>query len=119
MTISIQSNTRTTERLVLLAAFALSCPQWIQAADPVGPSALRDVAYAKVDGAVLALDLHLPEGKPHAPLIVWVHGGAWHSGSKKEMPLGKLVADGYAVASVDYRLSTQARFPAQVHDLKG
>jgi acetyl esterase/lipase len=34
------------------------------------------------------------------------------------MPLGKLVEDGYAVASVDYRLSTQARFPAQIHDLK-
>ena len=34
------------------------------------------------------------------------------------MPLGKLVEDGYAVASVDYRLSTQAQFPAQIHDLK-
>jgi acetyl esterase/lipase len=34
------------------------------------------------------------------------------------MPLGKLVEDGYAVASVDYRLSTQAKFPAQIHDLK-
>ena len=34
------------------------------------------------------------------------------------MPLGKLVAQGFAVASVDYRLSTQAKFPAQVHDIK-
>src|SRR5947207_419450 len=34
------------------------------------------------------------------------------------MPLGKLVAQGFAVASVDYRLSTEARFPAQAHDLK-
>jgi acetyl esterase/lipase len=51
-------------------------------------------------------------------LIVWVHGGAWRSGSKKDMPLGKLVEDGYAVASVDYRLSTQAKFPTQIHDLK-
>jgi acetyl esterase/lipase len=51
-------------------------------------------------------------------LIVWVHGGAWRSGSKNSMPLGKLVEDGYAVASVDYRLSTQAKFPAQIHDLK-
>jgi len=34
------------------------------------------------------------------------------------MPLGKLVADGYPVASVDYRLSTQAKFPAQIHDIK-
>ncbi len=34
------------------------------------------------------------------------------------MPLGKLVEEGHAVASVDYRLSTQAKFPAQIHDLK-
>src|SRR5262249_25782566 len=58
------------------------------------------------------------QGRVRPPLIVWVHGGAWRSGSKKDMPLGKLVEDGYAVASVDYRLSTQAKFPAQIHDIK-
>jgi acetyl esterase/lipase len=79
---------------------------------------IHDIPYAKVDAVTLALDLHLPKGKARAPLIVWVHGGAWRSGSKKDMPLGKLVEDGYAVASVDYRLSTQAKFPAQIHDLK-
>src|SRR5436190_14765127 len=79
---------------------------------------VRDIEYARVGEQVLKLDLHLPHGKPAVPLIVWVHGGAWRSGSKKDMPLGKLVEDGYAVASVDYRLSTQARFPAQIHDLK-
>ena len=79
---------------------------------------LRDLEYARADELPLTLDLHLPRGKVRAPLIVWVHGGAWRSGSKKDMPLGKLVEDGYAVASVDYRLSTQAKFPAQIHDLK-
>ena len=77
----------------------------------------RDIEFARAGGESLKLDLHLP-AKPRAPLIVWVHGGAWRSGSKKDMPLGKLVADGYAVASVDYRLSTQAKFPAQIHDIK-
>jgi acetyl esterase/lipase len=50
--------------------------------------------------------------------IVWVHGGAWRSGSKGEMPLGDLLEDGFAIASVDYRLSTVAKFPAQAHDIK-
>jgi acetyl esterase/lipase len=79
---------------------------------------VRDIEYARAGTQALQLDLHLPSGKPNAPLVVWVHGGAWRSGSRKEMPLGELVADGYAVASVDYRLSTQARFPAQIHDIK-
>jgi acetyl esterase/lipase len=90
----------------------------ISVADPGPSETIRDITYAKVDGVTLALDVHLPKGKARAPLIVWVHGGAWRSGSKKDMPLGKLVADGYAVASADYRLSTQAKFPAQIYDLK-
>jgi acetyl esterase/lipase len=79
---------------------------------------IRDVDYARAGEHGLKLDLHIPRGKPRLPLIVWVHGGAWRSGSKNSMPLEKLVEDGYAVASVDYRLSVQARFPAQIHDLK-
>lgn len=78
----------------------------------------RDIAFARVDGKELKLDLHLPTGPRRGPLIVWVHGGAWRSGSKSGMPLGRLVEEGYAVASVDYRLSTEVRFPAQIHDLK-
>ncbi|HMJ65684.1 MAG TPA: alpha/beta hydrolase, partial [Candidatus Binatia bacterium] len=79
---------------------------------------IRDVEYARIGEHVLKLDLHQPIEKSRSPLIVWVHGGAWRSGSKKGMPLGKLVEDGYPVASVDYRLSTEAKFPAQIHDLK-
>jgi acetyl esterase/lipase len=79
---------------------------------------IRDIEYARAGEQGLKLDLHVPSGKLRPPLIVWVHGGAWRSGSKNSMPLGKLVEDGYAVASVDYRLSTQAKFPAQIHDLK-
>lgn len=79
---------------------------------------ISGVEYAITSERRLELDLYLPAGKIRAPLIVWIHGGAWRSGSKEEMPLQRLVADGYPVASVDYRLSTQARFPAQVHDIK-
>lgn len=79
---------------------------------------VRDIEYARVGEHALKLDLHLPRGKARAPLIVWVHGGAWRSGSKNDMPLSKLVEDGYAIASIDYRLSTEAKFPAQIHDIK-
>ena len=97
--------------LVLLAA-------WNWVGTIARAEVIRDIEYARVGDRKLALDLHRPEGKSHSPLIVWVHGGAWRSGSKKDMPLGKLVEEGYAVASVDYRLSTEAKFPAQLHDLK-
>jgi acetyl esterase/lipase len=78
----------------------------------------HDIEYARVGDLSLKLDLYLPRGNVREPLIVWVHGGAWRSGSKKSMPLSKLVDEGYPVASVDYRLSTQSKFPAQVHDIK-
>src|SRR5215208_3461773 len=77
----------------------------------------KDIEYARVDGNGLELDLYLPE-KQSGPLIVYVHGGAWRGGSKKEMPLNELVECGCPVASLDYRLSTVARFPAQAHDIK-
>jgi hypothetical protein len=77
----------------------------------------RDIEYARVGDVALKLDLHLPR-QTDAPLIVYVHGGAWRSGSKSDVPISKLIDQGFAIASVDYRLSTQAPFPAQVHDIK-
>ena len=76
-----------------------------------------DLPYATVGGKVLRLDLHMPTGVTLPPLLVWVHGGAWRQGTKATYPAG-FVAQGIAVASVDFRLSTDARFPAMVHDIK-
>lgn len=78
---------------------------------------ITDIEFAKVNGLSLKLDLHRPTGeKP--PLIVYVHGGAWRAGSREDVPIAGLLEHGFAIASVDYRLSTQARFPAQIHDTK-
>jgi len=77
----------------------------------------RDIAYATVGDRELLLDIYLPRGADHPPLVVWVHGGAWRSGSKADAPL-EFVAHGFALASIDYRLSPEARFPAQIHDIK-
>jgi len=81
------------------------------------PRQHKDLVYARVDGKTLALDLYLPAGVAAPPLLVWVHGGAWTTGSKAGVrPI--FVQNGFAVASVDFRQSTEARFPAQVHDIK-
>ena len=82
------------------------------------PTKVADLPYATVNGIELKLDLYRPGENARPGIIVWVHGGAWRGGSKKDMPLGSLVSAGYVVASVDYRLSPQAPFPAQVHDIK-
>ncbi len=66
------------------------------------------------------LDLYLPTaGTPPYPLVVWIHGGGWQSGDKypaAQTPI--LVQAGFAVASINYRLSGDATFPAQIHDCK-
>ena len=76
---------------------------------------IADVVYARLGNDVLGLDLYLPTPSG-APLVVYVHGGAWRSGSKSSVMLD--LFGGYAVASVDYRLSRTEKFPAQVHDIK-
>ena len=76
-----------------------------------------DLIFATVDGQALALDLYLPEAKPKG-VIIWIHGGAWRAGSRAKPTLRGLTDYGWAVASVDYRLSGTAPFPAQSHDIK-
>jgi acetyl esterase/lipase len=107
-------------RLRLFAAVVLSCflAPFSRAGDSSGPRIIRDVEFARAGERVLKLDLHLAHGKVRSPLIVWVHGGAWRSGSKLAVPITNLLADSYAIASVDYRLSPEAKFPAQIHDIK-
>lgn len=77
----------------------------------------KDIVYAEADNKKLLLDLYMPDVKRTPYLIVWVHGGAWRSGSKESPPLG-IVSSGYALASINYRVSTEAQFPAPIHDIK-
>lgn len=82
--------------------------------------AQRNLEYAKADGKPLLLDLYVPkEGKGPFPLVIWVHGGGWKSGSKETFrPAQGLLGKGFAVASINYRLSGEAIFPAQIDDCK-
>ena len=80
----------------------------------------RDLVFAVVDGKTLALDLYLPD-TAEASLVVWVHGGAWNGGTKASVPkalVQALLTERMAVASVDFRQASEARFPAQIHDIK-
>lgn len=77
-----------------------------------------DLLFATVDGHELKLDLYLPENVENPPLMVWIHGGGWSGGNKEWCNVIWLAEHGYAVASVSYRLSQQAVFPAQIHDVK-
>jgi carboxylesterase type B len=102
----------------LLALLCLSIGASAAAAAPAPEiRSLIDIPYGRVDGKTLLLDLHLPAGIDRPPLVVYLHGGAWRLGDKTEVP-PLLVERGYAVASLDFRSSEEARFPANVHDIK-
>ncbi|MFH1497025.1 MAG: alpha/beta hydrolase [Verrucomicrobiota bacterium] len=102
----------------LLPLFTLLCSALSAVADDT-PRVLRDIAYAPDAHRLQTYDLHLPtpapDGRP-APLVVWIHGGAWKVGDKNWNNVKYLVAHGYALASIDYRLSGDAPFPAQIRD---
>jgi acetyl esterase/lipase len=86
---------------------------------PEGISAKRDVAYVTGGTERQRLDVFYPtKAEKPVPLVVWIHGGAWMGGSKEGGPARRLLDDGFAVASVTYRFSQHAKFPAQIEDCK-
>lgn len=99
----------------LLLTLFIFCSLQIQAQNDI--EITKDIVYAEADGKRLQLDIYKPKAPKEPYLIVWVHGGAWNTGSKENPPLG-LLPFGYALASVDFRASTEKPFPADVHDIK-
>jgi len=90
------------------------------AEDPsVETRVVKDLEYVAYGHERHRLDLYLPAASDRpAPIIVWVHGGGWAGGSKAGTPAIRMVRSGFAVASINYRLSQHAIFPAQIHDCK-
>jgi acetyl esterase/lipase len=64
------------------------------------------------------LDLFIPNEGTKFPLLLWVHGGAFRLGDKTDHVPLEYLDWGYAVASINYRLSQHAIFPAQIEDVK-
>jgi len=110
VSIPMQNNTLRFFLFLLLASWAVAVPV-----------THRDLAYRADGHERQKLDLYLPEKSDRpAPLLIWIHGGGWQNGSKENaLPLRQgWVERGYAVASINYRLSSHAVFPAQIEDCK-
>ena len=110
--------TRLTLRLlpVLLAGAAVSGAQ-----EPRAPD-MRTLTYASRDRVELLLDLYLPAepvGRP-TPVIVFLHGGGWSGGTRTTGPDFRryFAQDGFAMASIEYRLTPSIAFPANVEDVR-
>jgi acetyl esterase/lipase len=100
--------------------FGLSVSVAAQTFNPprkIAPS-YRDLAYVPGGHERQKLDLYLPREGENFPLIVYIHGGAFLAGSKEQGVPVEYVQKGYAVASINYRLSQHAKFPAQIEDCK-
>jgi acetyl esterase/lipase len=98
-------------------------PSIVLVADSVPPGVLqaRNVPYTTIDGHTLQLDVFYPARQKKAlPAVMIIHGGGWRSGNRQQhIPLAeRLAAQGFVCFTVSYRLSTEALYPAAVHDLK-
>jgi acetyl esterase/lipase len=101
-------------RVPLLLVFLMSSFGSVSAE---GAHSVKDLVYATAADKPLTLDLYLPARVEHPSLVVYLHGGAWSAGDKSQYPVF-LVERGFAVASVDFRSTNEARFPANVQDIK-
>lgn len=108
---------------MMLAIMALAQPPGFQM-PPMPQPDFADINYAGDDLDGHKLDIYLPkDGKEKHPLIVVIYGSAWFSNNFKNaayMSLGKPLTDaGYAVATINHRSSNEAKYPAQINDVKG
>jgi acetyl esterase/lipase len=87
---------------------------------PAGVKSETNIPYVENGSRNQFLDLYLPEQPTERPLplVIWIHGGAWLAGSPANPPILYLVTKGFAVASIQYRFSGEAIWPAQGYDCK-
>jgi acetyl esterase/lipase len=113
----------TSEKPSLTDVYPARVTQWAS-----GVTSHADVTYSTVPGfRPMIVDIYMPSktGGPK-PLILYIHGGGWigghtrHSGALSNFPavLAKLASEGFVVASLEYRLSGEAPFPAQLQDAR-
>jgi xylan 1,4-beta-xylosidase len=87
---------------------------------PAGLTAKRQLVYQRYGSREMHLDLFQPAGPGLFPLVILIHGGAWITGNHAmENPFAiELARRGYVAATIEYRLSNEAKYPAAIHDIK-
>lgn len=84
-----------------------------------GEKVYRDVVFAAPGGHKLRMDLYVPQTKKPVPVVMWIFGGCWRFGSKGyHVIMRDLTSAGIAVASIQYRMSNTAVYPAQLEDCR-
>jgi acetyl esterase/lipase len=83
---------------------------------------LSDLTYCTMDGVPLQMDLYFPETEAPWQVLLYVHGGSFTSGDKRNgsgvVDIPAMTGRGYAVAAINYRLMPEYPFPAEVIDAK-
>ena len=90
---------------------------------PKGTILIGDINYNNDDHPKHLLDIYLPgDVQGNLPLVIFIHGGAWLSNDKyadigyMKKTVAQIISSGFALASIDYRFSTEAVFPTQIQD---
>ncbi len=81
---------------------------------------LHDVVFGTGGGRPLHAEIARPKDPAMKPMpaVIWIHGGGWEKGTYKDNPAAFLASHGYFTASIEYRLSGEAIWPAQIEDCK-
>ncbi|MBC8125958.1 MAG: alpha/beta hydrolase [Gloeobacteraceae cyanobacterium ES-bin-144] len=106
-------------RFPLVAAMLLVAGCAAYAPPRAGERIHRNVLFASPQGHDLRMDLYVPQTDKPVPVVVWIFGGSWKFGSKGfHVALRDLTRSGIAVASIEYRMSSTAVYPAQLDDCR-
>lgn len=106
--------------LLLVTSAPAQTTQTTQPVLPPGTKFISDLWYVENGHERQKLDLYLPAAAQtrDVPLVIYIHGGGWRLGDRKQPPAAMLLSHGYAVASIEHRYTTDAIFPSQIHDVK-
>ena len=111
--------------LLIRGVFYRGAQQLVRQMRPYAPAVSEHLALGyEPDGGARQLDLFLPAGHTASsgtpvPVIVWVHGGAWISGSRRDVApyLRMLASRGYAAVGVDYSVAPGSRYPQPLKEV--
>ena len=105
---------------LMLGLASVALPQDVNTAASLPYNFVDGMVWSSPGGADLAADLYLPKGAGPFPVVLYVHGGGWTSGDRKQLrrQAADLAAKGIAGVAIEYRLSPKYSYPAALYDAK-